>query len=602
MKTVFLRDDMFTEFDRRVIAGWEQGFVREDEDGKPQLVGSYGVAPGLEHRMTMLREAGYRWFPTVCFVLGRRSGKGYMGALITAYQVFYLLSLGDPQAHYGIDRDKQIKVLVFATDARSAKRNQYRDLKGFVEKAPCFRPYVEYVGPGEIRLFTPAQVARMAAGGPRETGLIVIEALPTTGTAARGPGAIGLVFDEFAHLADEGLHGSGDEILAAAEPTQTTFGLDAFIYMASSPADMTGPFYETAMRGLELDDAGQPADPSVFMVQLPSWDVWLDWEQTLVDENDPGQNGLEMWPGGDQFPPLKRALVVYDERMRRKEMLNRDTFAVEYRAQWRTSMFAYLPQDHVKQIFEPYDGSRLKMQTLGRLDRHYFMHFDSSVSGANFAIVIGRVEVNECGERHVVIDFISVARPSDFENGEIDYGVMGKRIFDLAVAFLPPLITHDGYNTTLLVQRLEERLRAAGLPRLPKFLKRTPTHQSNWAEAELFKTAIAQNLVHAPMHKLAFDELVYLQCRKERVNPPSSGPVRTADVADCLFSIVMQALGGNSGTLEAMSAFGAHNLSRNLTPTTADQAVFDQMSRGMRRGPDHRAGNPARGRPGYEGY
>jgi hypothetical protein len=59
----------------------------------------------------------------------------------------------------------------------------------------------------------------------------------------------------------------------------------------------------------------------------------------------------------------------------------------------------------------------------------------------------------------------------------------------------------------------------------------------------MFKSAAQLGLVHAPRHDLARLELLHLQEHDGKVDPPSFGPIRTADIADALFEVTTRLVG-----------------------------------------------------------
>jgi len=69
LKIIFLRTDLLTEYDYKVINEWETNFKR---------TGYNGIVPGIVERMIYLREQGYPWFREVLLVMGRRAGKGHI--------------------------------------------------------------------------------------------------------------------------------------------------------------------------------------------------------------------------------------------------------------------------------------------------------------------------------------------------------------------------------------------------------------------------------------------------------------------------------------------------------------------------------------------
>jgi hypothetical protein len=100
LKLVFLETENMTQYDLDVIDEWRRNFTN------PRDV--FGVQPDIWERVEYLKRRGYRRFPHIQFVLGRRASKGYLGAIIIAEQIAYLISLDNPQAHYGIMEGKDV--------------------------------------------------------------------------------------------------------------------------------------------------------------------------------------------------------------------------------------------------------------------------------------------------------------------------------------------------------------------------------------------------------------------------------------------------------------------------------------------------------------
>ncbi len=151
---------------------------------------------------------------------------------------------------------------------------------------------------------SPADLRRTGrpAAESADEASFVLDARPTTSLAGRGPAAYMVVFDEMAHLGVATAR-SADEVYEAAVPALDQFDKEALIVQASSPASQQGKFYARYQDALALTDDGIAVNPTLLTVQLPSWAPYEDWELTA----QPG--GLEMYPGGPPFQPIKRAVI-----------------------------------------------------------------------------------------------------------------------------------------------------------------------------------------------------------------------------------------------------------------------------------------------------
>jgi hypothetical protein len=577
LKIMTLSTELLTSYDLAVIAEWEAGFQLTEHDVGQRYEGRAGLAPGTLERMDAARAAGRWWFREVVLVLGRRAGKGYLSALVTAYLLWRVLALECPQRELGLERTKELLVMTMAAGLQQALSNQYRDLAELLDSAPCFAPYVAARTTDSIRLRTPAELAH----DPKAAGSVLVQGRPATGTAGRGPAAIALLFDEMAHAPASGLQRGADEIYRGAVPALAQFRRESLILLASSPASRTGEFYAAYSRGLAVTD-GELTDPTALVVQLPSWGTYLDWERA---------HEIPMWPGGPHFAALQRAIIADDEEMRRHARANPDSFRVEFEAQWRSSLAAYLDPDLVHAIFGAHLGRRLEMQSVGIPGVRYAMHCDPSTSGANFAIAIGHLE-GGTADGHIVFDHLRAFKPSDFPEARIDYRFIQEHLLALIKAFSPAVVTFDQHNSELLIQNLNAALRQQH--RFPHTAvgMRTATASRNWDDAERFKTLMGQLRIHAPSHELALAELIFLECEGVRVDHPRTGPVTTSDVADAMFNVVAHLMDGSANTIAQLSAVPLR--AADMKAASALRG-WGRPDMGGLRGAREQGHNPARG-------
>lgn len=375
--------------------------------------------------------------------------------------------------------------------------------------------------------------------------------------AGRGPASFALGFDEMAHVVATGANRSAEEVYTASTPSLDQFGKDAFIVEPSSPWQKMGQFYENYQHALELDEeTGDPVYPELLMLQLTSWDIYKDWE--IAHEIDLFPAGflgdLEEYGDGDlpRLTRLKGAIQAYDIPMQRLERANPETFAVERRSHWASVMNAYLNEGKVLEMFQPWMGRNpqygppnLEMQSQGLLIRTYKAHGDPSSVNCNFGLVVAHAEPDASGMLHCVFDLVKHWDPADFPNHMIDYDEIDQFLIEeVARKFYPDEITLDQYNSVGSLQRINKSLLREPGPKRVVAYEKTATKALNWTRAETLKMAINMGLVHSPQYDLLELELKFLQdMGMQRVDHPTTGPVRTKDVADAAMEVVHYFLG-----------------------------------------------------------
>ena len=449
--------------------------------------------------------------------------------------------------------------------------------------------------------------------------------------AGRGPTSFLLFFDEMAHILATGANRSAEEVYQASVPALDQFGTDGFIYSGSSPWQMTGQLYDNYLQALAVDPITKdPLRPEMLMVQLPSWALYEDYQYAHQLPMVPGdhkqrfsfcrrgalpQHGPQpsSRPGkvffekvkrtgddiaisavkvseyaGKTFQPIRKAIQEYDEQMRRLERANPDTFRVERLSQWAASLNAYLDPKHIEEMFSEWplnSGERLQQQTSGVLGLNYVAHGDPSVSGANFGWAMAhRAGPDVNGMYHVVFDQIHAWHPSDYPGSRIDYADIEADIIARAKAFVPSDISFDQFNSVAMIQRIQRALDQANLPKRVTVSERTATASVNWRMAETFKSAINMGLVHMPYHELLELELRFLTLKTaNRVDHPTSGPVKTKDVADSAINVVYTLIGEQQGAflkadLSSLPLGASQVGGLSGTPSMGrDQDVFDAL-------------------------
>lgn len=218
IKVVFLREDLFTDYDYQVVEEWEEEYRLSN--------GTKGLIPGVLIKMRFLRRMGHKWFREVLLVMGRRAGKGHVTALCMTYVLWNYMALGDPQAYYGVDRDKQLVALIFAGKRDQAKATVFGDLVNVISGAPCFVPFVNQILSEKISIYAPndfkriAEIAKRGVRVDRDQATFIIQPRESTMMAGRGPTSYAQCYDEAAHIVASGANRAAEEIYCLEENTK----------------------------------------------------------------------------------------------------------------------------------------------------------------------------------------------------------------------------------------------------------------------------------------------------------------------------------------------------------------------------------------------
>lgn len=605
LRLIFLETENMTAYDIDVIEEWRRGFTRHRD--------VYGVQPDIWERVEYLKKRGYRRFPHIQAVLGRRASKGFIGGILGAEQIGYLIALDNPQRHYEIREGKDVFLHVGATSQTQAQRHQYADIRDVVENCRWLQPYIAETKEHQMRLRTPADLRRIASmkaqGVPIEHTIasLWVVALSASSVAGRGATSYANFFDEFAfHVQGTDSTKSSENIYEDWQPSLGQFKKEALTYVPSSPFTKTGKFYELYQQGKVLmstyqdttgmaeeaqaalaamrmradkDEIELTAEPGMLIFQGPSWALYEDWERgpELVSVNFGGA------PEDD---------LSSEEQLRRK-LRNPEKFKVEREGQFAEVLGAYLDGDKVDAMFKPVlwrDPQILEPTPFGRFDYTYRIHVDPSKTGANFALAIAHTEIAwcdkcgalptrkepyecvVCGEGnhwpHVIMDKLHVWRAQDFEKNpetgkhEIDYTIVEREIDQILYTFpSTTMFSSDQWNSVGFLQRLRKKY--MGQIRVKE---ETATEKSNYVRAEKFKSAVNLQWVHSFNDglgenggSLLSDECKFLSEKNGKVYKQEFGPVTTKDLYDAVSVVTTDLLHDtlerwDGGTLTARSA------------------------------------------------
>ena len=541
------------------LQGWEEDIVNDwlAPHGETRL------SPMVRNQVEWLRENGYRNFPEVQLVGGRRSSKGYITSLAVGKKMYDTWKLGDPGRYYNIDPDKEIYFMCLATALQQAKAYQYADLVSAITRCQALQPFIGKVQEETFTIKTSADeqyVAQMRAKGVKiGRDFAKIRGVPKSANAdsIRGSATMVVVFDEAAFMTStEGNSSSLEQCYYAAEPSLAQFGKDGMIFLNSSPYTKIGFFYERFVQSHEVVETNAKF-PTLLSFQFPSWEFYKDYDK------DPARrfkNAIMVSPDID-FEKL-----IPDDRDKAREAqlsekANPEKFKVERRGQWAEVVDSYLNPENVERAFtSEFQGVPIKMNTGGRYVHRYFAHCDPSSTTAGFGFAIGHMEEFKDEEGvtvpHVVFDVVKRWSPKEFPGETIQYEVVIDELVKWSEVFTFAELSFDQYYSNILIQTMRSRLMAKRIN--TRVMEKTATASTNFNKYEAFKTAINLNLVHIPTDcpdsEYAKMEMKFLQVRNGRVDKQDIGPIQTKDISDCIAEVTATILGGSSAAIASLKS------------------------------------------------
>jgi len=224
--------------------------------------------------------------------IGRRAGKTTLSAVFASYELYRLLSLGNPQAYYGLPNGNRIQIISVATDKDQAGL-LFNDVTSHMAKCEYFQPYIANNTLSYVQLRTPYDIERFGPTVRHSDGKftsfngkasIRVTFKASISKGLRGSGNIVIILDEIAHFQDKG-KSSAKDIYDAITPSTAAFspkdpatGLpingsatesEARIICISSPLNKAGKFYELYHLGMSRG----PGSDNMLVIQAPTWEV-----------------------------------------------------------------------------------------------------------------------------------------------------------------------------------------------------------------------------------------------------------------------------------------------------------------------------------------
>lgn len=169
--------------------------------------------------------------------LGRRSGKSVLSSIISIYETYKLVKMGNPQAHFKFPSGQQISVtLVSTTEEQSQTMFDMVRTRG--SDCTYLKDRILHTTQAYFDILTDDDREKN-----RPKGSVKLQSGGSSSAALRGSNNIVVIFDEAAFFQDGDGRSSGGEVYKALTPSILTFGSEGKILLLSSPNGKSGLFY-----------------------------------------------------------------------------------------------------------------------------------------------------------------------------------------------------------------------------------------------------------------------------------------------------------------------------------------------------------------------
>jgi hypothetical protein len=360
-------------------------------------------------------------FSELTLVLGRRSSKTALAAIIAVYEAYKLLVInnGDPYTFYKIPKEKEIAVINVATAKEQAHR-LFAEIRVHIRRSPFFANRISDQGTTTeiIRLFTDLDLQNRRENTTRLAiqGSIIVYCGHSNPDSLRGWAAICIVFDELAFY-DESAKVSGREFFEALSPSVAQFAEfgDGIKVEISSPGPKTGIFYEQ----WRLSLSEKPEANNILSFRMPTW----------------------------TFNPL---YTYENPELAGARARDKAKFDVEYGAEWpEGGLYGfYFPEDLINDAIAVGQSAGI-FEEDDVIPGEHFIHIDPALTNNNYALVVVRKEAyyDEHGvvQPRVILAFVKIWPP--LHNKGLDYLTIDREVIDICRKYKPIMVGYDQWNS-----------------------------------------------------------------------------------------------------------------------------------------------------------
>jgi hypothetical protein len=222
--------------------------------------------------------------PSHMYLAGRSMIPTHNSFLVSAmalYELYRLISMGHPQARYGLMEFDEIVLLNVARNEEQAKKAIFSKIKQTVLASPFFSPYIGKDTELEMRFYSShdreENDRRKQKGLNPFSGSLVLRCGSSNASGLVGLTCWCIIMDEVAAMAGDNPESGVDySLYDDLKPSLATFGRDGKMMMLSNPKGPIGLLYD-------LHENRQD-DPNTLVMRLPTWLTNPNIDKTWLDD------------------------------------------------------------------------------------------------------------------------------------------------------------------------------------------------------------------------------------------------------------------------------------------------------------------------------
>jgi hypothetical protein len=482
--------------DRPVIDGFQS---------EKDLLFSDEIDSKLRHQIYEKCTNRYK-FQELVLVLGRRSGKSFLVSAIALYELYRLISMGHPQARYGLMEFDQIVLLNVAKNEEQAKNAIFSKIKQTVLASPYFNPFIGKDTELEMRFLTDHDIKenerRTAQGLNPFSGSLTLKCGSSSASGLVGLTCWCIIMDEIAAMAGDNPDSGLDYALYDdLKPSLATFGKDGKMMMLSNPKGPIGLLHDLHENRVE--------DPTTLIMRLPTW---------LANPN------------------------IGKEFLDNEKKKNPSEFQMQYGAEFgASSQDPMFMADLINSMFS--SMSMVKRKEYADNMFEYYCHLDPARTSDYYALCVahtepmyGTVGPDNRPLKRVVIDHIHFWNPMS-KNQPIDTREVEDYVIDLHKRFRFKQVSVDQWNS----QSSIIRLKTAGINIVEK-------HFNKQYKEDIY-TELSQLIREERIDMYDISGGIYLDMRGERQ------PLNEVQEAKIQFQFLQKKWKGKRYYIESLSGY-----------------------------------------------
>lgn len=408
-----LKYEAINEFSLNDIEQREAAEIFDKFENEMMLLERDGIPKKSKDQI--VRKLG-RMFTEMILVMGRRSGKSFLVAVLALYAVYRLIKMDHPQKVYGLMDFDIITVLNVAKSEDQAKGAVFEKIFSLVLTSPFFSPFVAHYTQKTLHFMTPRDLQeherRKRRGITEKKGTIHLISGHSNSSSLVGKTVVVLIIDEMAEMAGKkGDDGKDKELYEKLKKSLATFGKDGKTILLSNPLYETGEFYRLYESSFTRDH--------VLMFQIPTEICNPTVEKSYLDQER------------EDSP---------------------ESYSMHFEAQFASSSKdPFLPPDVVSASF--FRLENIGRTEIGKPGVSYFAHLDPAYNSDMYVLALVHAEPMKDSKdkdgrplMEVIVDHIHIWRPKDKHN-PINPEIVNQYVISLSKRFNIAQVTYDHWNS-----------------------------------------------------------------------------------------------------------------------------------------------------------